>query len=634
MSAQDTSTHVQDLPIKRATPQEIEAATSGRDIKISPEAMDKLLNDAFKHYRSDEQRYTVGAVGDTIKGIELQKTSDRLAAFEKFHMRSVFSESIVDSALKHKGDTGFYQSVGRYLASPKLKNTEYGVAPYLDLEMRCVMALLGGDECLSLLLNNGDRDVIKPGSLASWGTHFITSLHHMIAMGLYLPDRVRLQSSDKKIRSTGQNGVRKHFWRDCGTMLEWANMSIMENRERILRQTGARAQLRKNLPANMQADQQDPASMGSFFAVFRYMNEIKRKLQIMHNEAVGLEVGGELADAMLASDKQRATFVDADDMATFAAYLSNQTDVVKSTLGFDTESGERFLRYYTVAQMMPSGGGKDSRYVQRLRYWAGMKFELIRNAFLVTTTVSYEGKTYDMAKSEKILKVGDDSKYYTTIQPALLRSLHRDIEMVCDKICELGMFADMVMQVGALHCMMQASLMKGKRTYITTMHAVSEGRRRIAKRVKLVEAYRREQQVAVLTKYQRLIDSSESLLQDVKSGIAHTQDIKKDKLLARFQAFKQENDDIDKCVATYCALAFKNKPSVGASEMRQHLMFNFPARGCGRDKKLTPSLMQKCMVNVTRVPTSAIFWPNMAERSRSYEICQRVTEENKIDYIS
>ena len=437
---------------------------------------DSMLQGSF--YRSDEQRYTLGSIGDTIKGLKLNKESERARALRAFSVRMVFANSIVEEALRvRNGDTPFWDVVGSHLGPSTLQYKSEGVAPHLDLEMRCVIARLGGDECITLLLDNTDRHVIRPGALAAWGPHFIQSLHHMIAIGMFMPDRIRLQSTSKSIRWEGVNGVRTHFWNMCGHLLRFVETEIRDERETILREVGAKQTILKKLPDTMEAEPNDPASRGRFSSVFRLLGMMKRKLQLVHDQAAGIEISP-VADDLLASELRRSKLITTQEIGVMSAYMHEQLQRMKRTLFPGEGRWEAFSMYYQLAQILPHAGGPRSRYMTRARYWGGMHLHLLKNPFLVTRTrEDKDGLDYDQVtkNGQRKLLPEEAAMYYTPIGTLELKVLHRHIETLMDCICQLGMIADILMQVGCLHCMMEASLLRSQPVYVATMRAVTEG---------------------------------------------------------------------------------------------------------------------------------------------------------------
>jgi DNA-binding Lrp family transcriptional regulator len=612
-------------------------AKATEPITLDDETREALLQSAF--YKSDEQRYTIGMLGDTIKGIKVSKEEDRMRALRAFSVRGVFSNSIVEEALAWKGDsdTRFYNIVGRHLPQPKLQYKSMGVSPHLDLELRCAVALLGGDECITLLLDNEDRHIIRPGALAAHGTHFIHTVHHMLALGMFMEERIKLQASSLTIRSQGLDGIRGKFYGMCGALLEHVDSQIRRNRNQILRRVGARDTIEQPLPERMSAAVQDPASSGLFSTVFRKLNEVKRMLQIVHDQAAGLAMNPS-ADAQLASKKHRRRFITTDTVQDFALTLQGAVKEVRETLFPDQEMRELFVQYYTMVQLLPFAGGAKSRFMTRNRYWSGIKFHLMRNPFLVTEPVTYgdNDEDYDTVTNKsgsfKPLKPGEAQMYYEGLARSSLRVLHRDIEAMCNAICDLGMYADILMEVGCLHCMMEASLLHKQPIYQSTMHAVSEGRRRIAKRVKLSEAKERLKQLEVLTRYGRVIDKKDALQQDVRAGVMEKSvPAAEDELMEFFKEYKDGNEVLDNCFRAACVGSAMEDRSLGVQTARRGLLFHAETRGCANADELTPAKRLICKQNVTRVPTFALFWPNMAERTHSYEICQQISKQNRFE---
>ncbi len=609
-------------------------------VQLDKRDYDKLLKNSF--YRMDEQRYTLGKIGDTIKNIKLSKESERNRALQRFSVKEIFANSIVEEALTMiSPDIRFSPPA----MTTKLQYKEEGVAGHLDLENRCVCARLAGDECLPLLLDGNDRNIVRASTLSAHGTNFLLAVHHMVALGLFFEARIKMQAKDPSIAWLGVQDIKKQFFEMVGPALNYVHRQIHEERAHIIRQVGADQSSPKALVETMYARNEDPATRGgadqNIATIFNLCMRIKRKLQIVHDQAIGLNhLSG--TDETLASPEARNKFVSRQEIEDYANVLETGLKLLKEKI-FNSnqhpERFERFWKYYQMSQMMPRAGGTNSRYMTRIKYWAGMKFQLIRNPFLITNdrVVEKNGKVqnYDQvtANNTKNLLPGEAKQYYVKVSNSELVKMQDDIKRLCNHICDIGCIADMLMSIGILHNMMEASLLRNQEEYQSTVRAVAEGRRRIAKRVQVSEAKVRATQMAVLKNFSKLIPKHAELTADVHAGILEKNQKDEEVLKDAFKKFEQS--DIDDCLRQSCLhaemLAHSQAKGTDVAEIRQMLMFSHEKRGCamGRDGK--PSSW--CTENVTSVPTFAIFWPNMMERTKSYEVCQAITSqtENRVD---
>lgn len=607
-------------------------------------------------------------LGQTIKLEEQMNEQELLRSAANTFTNIIFNSAIVQHALQQDG-SNLHADVANTM-SPMLRRTslcmERARSPHLTLEMRTACAVTAGDEAVNLLLGTPSRSVKSHAELAGFGAHFLRTLSHMLAHGIFMRERILLQAKSEGYRlqafedppnywglnGKGVNenfqGVEKGLYMRTNDLFHKA-YSYVETAIRVERQERMNEYFSSKTKAketHLTAPEVMPSAsqQNGVVPAFSQVAQIKRALhtcfrgclQYMEWDASlgGLKTAEVLSDFGLLASEPGGFKISREYIKTAAEIVEGHLASVKLALFDDSTKYNKFLKYLTLAEHR---NGNDSRFHRRLNFWADVFWILFTSPLMLSDPQKQDEKTLQETRPA-VIEDDELKKFYKFANPDEIRSYRKNLKKLCDCIVELGNLSDLVMQLSCLYICMEYSFRSVDSGFLKMCQVAAEQRNHNARVIRDNEERARLVSQTLLTKFGPIIEHKDRIANMIASGTgvpgitfpisAKLTDEQKQEFLNIIRAVSDNPVQVLPCIQQQCINKVADNTVASAAQMRATIMYEQMTSEADFSVNLNVFKAGYCSGWVKRLPLEVFFWPNMVERKLPVEICTALHNAN------
>lgn len=610
----------------------------------------------------DDETFTLG---ETIKLEEQLNEQELLRSAAQTFTLIIFNSAIVHHALQQHGSS-LHEEV-RKTMPVMLKRTSLCMdrarSPHLTLEMRLACALTAGDEAVNFLLGTPSRRVKTHAELASMGAHFLRTVNHMYAHGIFMRERIYLQSQSQQYRrkafedpanywgvnGEGVNrnfkGVKKGLYMRTfdlfGRAFEYVERAIrMERQERMNEYFSAKTKANESHLTARAASPTATQKGSAVMAAFSQVAEIKRAIHTLFRgtlQYIDLSPdGGSMTTFDVLSDFSHRVgepggwLMSREQVGKAADVVTSHLEIVSTSLFRTRDQYHKFLKYLTIAE---NHNGKNSRFHRRLNFWADVFFHLFTSPLMLTDAVKVDGKSLRETRPTP-MEAEERKKFYRFATPEEVRTYRLDLKRLCDGIVELGNLSDLVMQMGTLYVCMEHSFRSNDVGFQKMMQVAAEQRNHNARVVRNNEERNRIVAQTLLVKFGAILEHKDKIAAMIGSGTvefpvsAKMSEEDKQAFIAKIAELNANPHQVLSCLQQKCINMVEDNTRASGAQMRQLIMYEPLVAESNFSAEVNVFKAGFCSGWVKRLPLEVFFWPNMAERKKPVEFCTAMNEAN------